>query len=303
VSDFNSEFWSFYVAVITLVSILACGVLLWRLSTKRLPAGQKAGTMGHVWDENLQEYNNPLPRWWMWLFYITIVFALVYLALYPGLGSFPGILKWSSHKQYEVEQTAAKEKYEPIYAKYAAMPIPAVAADPQAREIGQRLFLNYCAQCHASDARGGKGFPNLTDKDWLWGGDPDTIVATITNGRSGVMPPWGSVVGEEGAKDLANYVKSLSGGANDELRAHHCKELFQANCVVCHGPEGKGNPAMGAPNLTDDIWLYGGGQTTLIETITKGRNGVMPAWGEFLGPQKVHILAAYVYGLSHPDGK
>jgi len=303
VSDFNSEFWSFYVAVITLVSILACGVLLWRLSTKRLPAGQKAGTMGHVWDENLQEYNNPLPRWWMWLFYITIVFGLVYLALYPGLGSFPGILKWSSHKQYEGEQAAAKEKYEPIYAKYAAMPIPAVAADPQAREIGQRLFLNYCAQCHASDARGGKGFPNLADKDWLWGGDPDTIVATITNGRSGMMPPWGSVVGEEGAKDLANYVKSLSGGTNDELRAHHGKELFQTNCVVCHGPEGKGNPALGAPNLTDDIWLYGGGQTTLIETITKGRNGVMPAWGEFLGPQKVHILAAYVYGLSHPDGK
>jgi cytochrome c oxidase cbb3-type subunit 3 len=303
VSDFNSQFWSIYVAVITLVSILACGLLLWRLSTKRLPAGQKASTMGHVWDENLQEYNNPLPRWWMWLFYITIVFSLVYLALYPGLGSFPGILKWSSHGQYEGEQAAAKEKYEPIYAKYAAMPIPAVAADPQAREIGERLFLNYCAQCHASDARGGKGFPNLTDKDWLWGGDPDTIVATITNGRNGMMPPWGSVVGEEGAKDLANYVRSLSGGANDELRAHHGKELFQANCVVCHGPEGKGNPALGAPNLTDDIWLYGGGQTTLIETITKGRNGVMPAWGEFLGPQKVHILAAYVYGFSHPDGK
>ena len=302
-SDFKSELWSVYIAVITIVSILACAVLLWRLSTKRLASGQKAGLMGHVWDENLAEYNNPLPRWWMWLFYITIVFGLVYLALYPGLGSFPGILKWSSHGQYENEQAAAKEKYEPIYAKYAAMPIPAVAADPQAREIGQRLFLNYCAQCHASDARGGKGFPNLTDKDWLWGGDPDTIVATITNGRSGMMPPWGSVVGEEGAKDLANYVKSLSGGTNDELRAHHGKELFQTNCVVCHGPEGKGNPAMGAPNLTDDIWLYGGGQTTLIETITKGRNGVMPAWGEFLGPQKVHILAAYVYGLSHPDGK
>ena len=302
-SDFNSDLWSVYIAVITVVSILACAALLWRLSTKRLPSGQKAGLMGHVWDENLAEYNNPLPRWWMWLFYITIVFGFVYLALYPGLGSFPGILKWSSHGQYEGEQAAAKEKYEPIYAKYAAMPIPAVAADPQAREIGQRLFLNYCAQCHASDARGGKGFPNLTDKDWLWGGDPDTIVATITNGRSGMMPPWGAVVGEEGAKDLANYVRSLSGGANDELRAHHGKELFQANCVVCHGPEGKGNPAMGAPNLTDDIWLYGGGQTTLIETITKGRNGVMPAWGEFLGPQKVHILAAYVYGLSHPDGK
>ena len=211
VSDFSSEFWSVYIAVITVVSILACGALLWRLSTQRIAAGQKADVMGHVWDENLEEYNNPLPQWWMWLFYITIVFGLVYLALYPGLGSFPGILKWSSHSQYDAEQSAAKAKFEPIYAKYAAMSIPEVAADPQAREIGQRLFLNYCAQCHASDARGGKGFPNLTDNDWLYGGDPDTIVATITNGRSGIMPAWGKVVGDEGVGDLAQYVKSLSG--------------------------------------------------------------------------------------------
>jgi cytochrome c oxidase cbb3-type subunit 3 len=303
VNEFTSEFWSVYISVITVSSILACAVLLWTLTSKRPPAGQKAAVMGHVWDENLEEYNNPLPRWWLWLFYITIVFGGLYLALYPGLGSFPGLLKWSSQGQYEKEVAKAKEQYEPIYARYAAMGIPALAADPQAREMGQRLFLNYCAQCHASDGRGGKGFPNLTDNDWLYGGDPETIAASITNGRSGMMPPWGKVLGEEGVKDVASYVLQISGRTHDSLHASHGKELFQQNCVACHGPEGKGNPALGAPDLTDNIWLYGGGQTTLIETIGKGRNGVMPAWGEFLGPEKVHLLAAYVYGFSHPDGK
>lgn len=302
-SDFSSELWSVYISVITVVSILACAVLLWKLSSQRMPAGDKAQVMGHVWDGDLEEYNNPLPRWWMWLFYITIVFGLVYLALYPGLGSFAGVLKWSAHSQYDAEQSKAKAKFEPIYAKYAAMPIPDVAADPQARETGQRLFLNYCAQCHASDARGGKGFPNLTDKDWLYGGDPDTIVATITNGRSGIMPAWGKIVGDRGVEDLVHYVKSLSGKTHDTLRASHGKELFQTTCVACHGADGKGNPALGAPDLTDDVWLYGGGDATLLETIGKGRNAVMPAWGEFLGPEKVHIVAGYVYSLSHPDGK
>lgn len=302
-SDFTSEFWSVYISIVSLASILACAVLLWRLTTKPLPAGQHADVMGHVWDGNLQEYNNPMPRWWLWLFYITLVFGLIYLMLYPGLGSFPGLLKWSSRGQYEVEEAKAKASYEPIFAKYAAMDIKAVAADPQAREIAQRLFLNYCAQCHASDGRGGNGFPNLTDNDWLYGGEPETIQASITDGRRGVMPPWGQVLGDDGVKDVANYVLQISGRTHDSLRAAHGKELFQTNCVACHGADGKGNSAMGAPNLTDDIWLFGGGQTTLIETIGKGRNGVMPAWGEFLGPQKVRLLAAYVYGFSHPDGK
>jgi len=298
VSDFSGEFWAVYISVITVVSILACTVLLWSLSTKRVAAGRTADVTGHTWDEDLEEYNNPLPRWWIWLFYLTIAFGLVYLALYPGLGSYPGLLKWSSRGQYETEQAAARETYQPIYAKYAAMSIPDVARDPQAREMGQRLFLNYCAQCHASDARGGKGYPDLTDKDWLYGGDPETIVASITNGRNAMMPAWGKIVGDEGTQNLAHYVISLSGGAHDELRAAYGKELFAANCVACHGPEGKGNPALGAPNLTDKIWLYGGSSTALIETIGKGRNGVMPAWGEFLGDQKIHVLAAYVWGLS-----
>ncbi|MBU6483508.1 MAG: cytochrome-c oxidase, cbb3-type subunit III [Betaproteobacteria bacterium] len=302
-SDFVSGFWSPYITLVSLASILGCGVFLWRLSTKRLPPGKKADVMGHVWDENLEEYNNPLPRWWMWLFYLTIAFALGYLVLYPGLGTWPGLLHWTSHSQYDAEEAHATATYDPIYARYAAMPIPAVAADPQARDIGQRIFLNNCAPCHASDARGGRGYPDLTDNDWLYGGDPDTLVATITDGRNGVMPAWAGVVGDEGVKNLANYVKSLSGSAFDPVRAAQGKVLFQTNCVACHGPDGKGNHTIGAPNLTDAIWLWGGGESTIMETIAKGRNGVMPSWGSFLGPQKIHLVAAYVYSLSHAEGK
>ncbi len=297
-NEFTSGFWSAYIAVITLASIGACGVLLWKLSMKRLAPGEKADVMGHVWDENLEEYNNPLPRWWMWLFWLTLAFGLVYLLLFPGLGSFPGLLKWSSHGQWEAEEARARERFEPQFAKYAAMPIPQLAADPKAREMGQRMFLNYCSQCHASDGRGGQGFPNLTDNDWLYGGTPEAIETTITQGRQGMMPPWPQL-GEENIRNVANYVLSLSGRTHDALKAAQGKAVFEQNCAACHGPDGKGNQAMGAPNLADNIWLYGGGESTIIETITKGRNGHMPAWGEFLGPGKVHLLAAYVYGLSH----
>lgn len=302
-SDFNSDFWPIYISVITVVSIIACAVLLWSLSTRRVAASGAPNVTGHVWDGDLEEYNNPLPRWWIWLFYLTIVFAIAYLVLYPGLGSYPGLLKWTSRGEFEADQAAASKAYQPIYARFAAMSIPDIARDPQAREMGQRLFLNYCAQCHASDARGGKGFPDLTDKDWLYGGEPETIVATITNGRTAMMPAWGKILGDEATHNLADYVASLSGAAHDAARAARGKEVFASTCVACHGPEGKGNPAMGAPNLTDAIWLYGGSNTALVETIGKGRNGVMPAWGEFLGPDKIHVLAGFVYGLSQPTGQ
>ena len=297
-SDFSSDFWSYYVALITVISIAACAVLLWTMSTQRVP-NQKVQTLGHVWDENLAEYNNPLPNWWRWMFYITIVFGLAYLVLYPGLGRFAGTFKWSSDGQYEAEQAAAAENYGPLFAKYAAMDIPAVAADPQAREIGQRLFLNYCSQCHASDARGGRGFPNLTDDDWLYGGEPATIEATITGGRNGIMPPLGGMLGEDGVKNVANYVLSLSGAMHDAELAAKGKQTFVTICAACHGQDGKGNTALGAPNLTDRIWLYGGSLATVAETIRNGRNNKMPAWGEFLGKEKVHLLAAFVWGLSH----
>jgi cytochrome c oxidase cbb3-type subunit 3 len=297
-SQFSSSFWDFYIAVITLASVIACGVFLKMQSVRRVAGGTKE-TTGHTWDEDLGEYNNPLPRWWMWLFYITIVFALIYLALYPGLGSWKGLLGWTEVGQLKQEDAAAEAKYGPIFDKFAAQDIEALAKNPDALAIGQKLFLNNCAQCHASDGGGSRGFPNLTDNDWLYGGAPKTIEQTITNGRNGVMPPWGPVLGAEGVKDVANYVISLSGGAADSIRVARGREIFAKTCIACHGPDAKGNQTIGAPNLTDKTWLYGGGEPTVIETVTNGRQGHMPAWKDVLGPAKIHLLAAYVYSLSH----
>lgn len=297
-SDFTSGFWEIYIGTITVISILACIVLLQVMSSRRVPGGTTE-TTGHTWDEDLGEYNNPLPRWWMWLFYITIVFSIGYLVLYPGLGSFSGTHKWSSTGQYQSEVQQSESQYGPIYAKFAAMDIKQVASDPDARAIGAKLFLNNCAQCHASDGGGSKGFPNLTDQDWLYGGDPETIKATISGGRNGIMPALGPALGEDGAKDVANYVRSLSGLPSDPIRVSNGKEKFSATCAACHGAEGKGNPQLGAPNLTDKVWLYGSSEATIVETVTKGKNNVMPAHKNLLGDAKVHILAGYVYGLSN----
>ena len=300
-SDFTSGFWSIYISIITIVSIIACGVLLQVMSTRKV-SGSQVETTGHSWDEDLVEYNNPLPRWWIWLFYITILFSLAYLVLYPGLGAYGGSYQWTSNKQYDEEVAEANAQSGPIYEKYAKTDLKQLAADPAALAIGQKLFLNNCSQCHSSDARGGKGYPNLTDTDWIYGGNPETIKETIANGRKGVMPPWGAVLGDEGVKDMAHYVLSLNGRTFDSLRAARGKEKFMTTCVACHGPEGKGNPAIGAENLTTLTLLHGADEPALIETISKGRIDVMPAQKELLGEAKVHILAAYVWSLSNAPG-
>jgi cytochrome c oxidase cbb3-type subunit 3 len=298
-SDFNTDFWSVYVAAVTLVSVAACGLLLAALSRRKVASDPDK--TGHTWDEDLDELNNPLPRWWIWLFWITIAFGLAYLWLYPGLGSYSGAFHWTSAREYGDEVKLAERQFGPLYARLAAADLKQVARDPEARLVGQRLFLNYCSQCHASDARGGKGFPNLTDGDWLYGGEPETIKTTILDGRNGIMPSMAAVVGDEaGARDMANYVRSLSGLPHDKPAAARAQPRF-ATCAACHGPEAKGNPAIGAPNLTDKVWLYGSSEATIMETILKGRSNVMPAHRAFLGEQRVHILAAYVYGLSQPD--
>ena len=298
-SDFINDGWSLYVAIISLVSIIGCGIFLKACSTRR-KAGEAVATTGHVWDEDLAEWNNPLPRWWMWLFYITIVFSLAYLALYPGLGSFGGYFKWSSRGEYEGEQAQARATYGPVFDKFLAQDVKLVAADPQAREIGQRLFLTYCSQCHGSDAGGSRGFPSLRDGDWLYGGEPEAIKASIVNGRNGMMPTMAAAVGGgDDVKDTAQYVLSLAGRTHDGLRAQRGKAKFETVCAACHGPQGKGNPAIGAPNLTDDVWLHGGTEAEIIEAITKGRSGKMPAHKDFLDDGKIHLLTAYVYGLSH----
>jgi cytochrome c oxidase cbb3-type subunit 3 len=278
-ADFISGFWNMYVMVLVTLSILFCVFVLASNMTKREDGPVQLH--GHVWDETLAEYNNPLPRWWMYLFWITIVFAVVYLAIYPGFGNRNA--GRGQLAQYASEMKAADEKYGPIFARYKDMDLMAVAADPEANAMGQRMFLTYCAQCHGSAAQGAKGFPNLTDDEWLWGGEPDTIKTTVTGGRMGVMPPFGPALGAEGVKDVANYVRSLSGLAHDSLRAQRGKDLFATNCVACHGAEATGNPMLGAPNLTNKSWLYGSSEATIIETVTNGRNNQMPAFGEFLG--------------------
>jgi cytochrome c oxidase cbb3-type subunit 3 len=294
-SDFVSGFWNMYVVVIVVASILACVVLLIVQGKATFTPGK---TMGHVWDETLEEYNNPMPRWWTWMFVITVVFAFVYLALYPGLGNFKGMLGWTSVGQHTAEVAKMDATVKPLFDKYMAMDVKAVAGDKQANEMGKRLFLTYCMQCHGADGRGAKGFPNLTDNDWLYGGDPEKIKETISNGRMGVMPPHAQL-GADSIKDLANFVRSLSGLPNDSVRAAKGKEAFtSAGCIGCHGPEATGMQAIGSPNLTDKVWLYGSSEATITETVTNGRQNKMPAWKEFLGDAKIHLLTAYVYSLS-----
>ncbi|HET8748773.1 MAG TPA: cytochrome-c oxidase, cbb3-type subunit III [Ramlibacter sp.] len=300
-SDFTSGFWSVYVAGITLAGILGCLLLLWLTSRKKVEASGD-NTTGHVWDENLTEMNNPLPVWWVGLFIITIVFALLYLVAYPGLGSYQGNLKWTQVDEYQKEVEAARKELEPLYAQFAAKPVEQLAGDPNAMAVGERLFMNNCAQCHGSDARGSKGFPNLADSDWLHGGSPEKIKETITKGRIGMMPPMAAAVGTpDEVKNVAHYVLSLSNAPHDSLRAQLGKSKFAA-CGACHGPDGKGNQAVGAPNLTDDTWLHGWGEQAIVAMVNGGKTNQMPAQEGKLTEAQIHVLAAYVWGLSHKGG-
>lgn len=295
-SDFVSGGWSLFVAVVTVVSLVACLGLLIVASRRKVMAGDN--TTGHVWDGDLRELNNPLPRWWAILFVLTVVFAGVYLVLYPGLGSYSGELKWSEEGQYQAEMKKAQSELAPLYAGFSGMTPQALAADPKARGIGERLFVNNCAPCHGSDARGSVGFPNLTDGDWLWGGTPEDIITTITNGRVGNMPPIAAAVGSaEDVRNVANYVLSLSGSGHNNVASELGKSKFVV-CAACHGPEGKGNTAIGAPNLTDKIWLHGSGEETVVRAVTEGWQNVMPAQAGRLSEAQIRVLAAYVWSLS-----
>ena len=299
-----TSFWSWYVTLLSLGTIAA---LVWLLLATR--KGQRPDsteeTVGHSYD-GIEEYDNPLPRWWFMLFVGTVIFALGYLALYPGLGNWKGILPgyeggWTQVKEWQREMDKADEQYGPLFAKYAAMPVEEVAKDAQALKMGGRLFASNCSVCHGSDAKGAYGFPNLTDNDWLWGGEPETIKTTILHGRQAAMPAWRDVIGEEGIRNVAGYVRSLSGRDTPEgisVDIEQGQKIFAANCVVCHGPEAKGVAAMGAPNLTDNVWLYGSSFAQIQQTLRYGRNGRMPAQEAILGNDKVHLLAAYVYSLS-----
>jgi len=300
-SDFFSEFWHYYIAAFTVLGILFSLWLLSSQTTKKLAEGEQAETMAPTWDGDLQELNNPLPRWWMFMFYGLIFFGIGYLVLYPGMGKYAGTLGWSSFQEWKDDKDAVDAEFDKVMGPYKNQDIMTVAADPKAKEMGQNLFMTYCSQCHGSSAQGGKGFPNLTDGQWLFGGSPEDIQASIAGGRIAEMPAMGDAVGgEAGAKEVANYVLSLGGKPHDATLAAAGQAKYAA-CAGCHGENGKGMAAASFPDLTDDAWQYGGSESAIAQSIIKGRKGGMPAQshasGGALNDSKIHLLAAYVWGL------
>lgn len=303
-SDFISSGWSWYVVGIVVFGLVYCAFVLIGAANHKIvydAQGNVDKTTGHIWDEDLRELNNPLPRWWLFLFIFTLVFAVGYLVLYPGLGNNKGTLNWSSKGQLEAEIAKAKVEEEKIYAAFRPAAVEDLARDPKALAIGERLFLNNCAACHGSDAKGSKGFPNLTDNDWLHGGSPEKISETLHQGRRGMMPPMAAAVGgPEEVRQVANYVLSLSGSGHNSILAELGKDKFKAACAACHGADGKGTQALGAPNLTDKIWLHGWGEEAIVRMINNGKVNVMPAQAGRLTEDQIKVLTAYVWGLSRP---
>lgn len=298
--DFTSGFWTWFISITTIVSIIGLLILLLKCSKRQ--AGEDENnvkTMGHVWDEDLEELNTPLPRWWFYWFILTIVWGAIYLVLYPGLGSYAGVLNWTQTNQLEKEMQVADDKYGPLYEQFQNTDLAELAKDEAALKVGESLYASYCTTCHGSDARGARGYPNLRDGDWLYGGDPANIKKSIMDGRQAAMPAWGEMLSDEDVFNVTSYVEQLAGREVDSMHASLGGDIYKQSCAVCHGAEGKGNYMFGAPNLTDDIWLYGGSQKKITESIVKGRSGNMPGHKEFLGEAKVHTLAAYIYSLSN----
>ena len=294
--------WSLYVIVLIVANVVGCAWLLFANRSVRIDPRQKGESTGHDFD-GIEELNNPLPAWWTWLFIATIVFSIGYFVLYPGFGSDPGVLGWTSANQHEAEVARMAEKTGPLFSRFYGTPIAELVSNEQAVGMGSRIFANNCSTCHGSDARGGPGFPNLTDDDWLYGGAPDTIVQTITGGRNGMMPPFAPVLGgDENVKDVIEYVLSLSGREHDAARAERGAAQFAAICSACHQADGRGNPMMGAPNLTDDVWLHGGRRSDIERAMHQGIMSQMPAHAEILSKEKIHLVATYVYSLSHGGG-
>jgi cytochrome c oxidase cbb3-type subunit 3 len=289
-----SSAWSWYIIIGTIFGMVSCFWLIVWTNKQRQSDEDIAESESHVWDENIRELNNPLPMWWLWLFVLTLIYSAVYLVVYPGLGNFAGTSGWSQENQYDEEVAAAEARYGPLFAQYGGMEVTDLVNDPKAMSIGRSLFGNYCSQCHGSTAQGARGFPNLTDDAWLYGGEPEKIEFAIMNGRSGVMPALGPALGED-LDAMVSYIMALPDGADTSSPAHAKYNVF---CIACHGADATGNQALGAPDLTDDIWLYGSSEQVIRQTLTDGRNGVMPANSNLIGPDRARILAAYVYSLS-----
>ncbi len=291
-------FWNWWVIIGTVASMLGCWWLLHWTKGVSNRKGDKVGSTGHVWDHDIVELNAPLPKWWLHLFNLTIIFGFIYLALYPGLGNVSGVLGWTQLSQYEAETSQAEMQQQEVFAAFRDMSSDQLIASKEATDIGRRLFANNCAMCHGSDGRGAPGFPNLADDDWLYGGSYEQILTSIQHGRQGVMPPLADALGEQGVLEVTVYVQQLSGQKADSALAAAGKTRFDMVCAACHGPDGRGNQALGAPNLTDDIWLYGGTPEAIMTTIREGRSGNMPAHDSILNEDRRRVVAAYVASLS-----
>jgi len=304
-SDFFNDFWPLWIAAVSIIGAVFCAWIAWVYGRKDPAVDSRGGeTTGHVWDGDLTETNQPMPRWMLWSFYLSVIFTFVYLALYPGLGTYEGILGWTQEGQHEAQKQEHDARIAAAFSEFEGMTPEQMAGNSNAVAMGTSLFLNTCAQCHGSDARGSRGYPNLTDGDWLWGGEVDALRQTISQGRMGVMPPQGAAVGTAAdIRNVAAYVLSLSGTPTDGVAASRGKAKFAATCAACHGADGKGNPLLGAPNLTDRTWLYGGSEASIIESITNGRSGTMPAHENRLTPQQIDLLVAYVLNVSGSAGK
>lgn len=292
---------SLFVILLIVLNVVGCVWLLVANRRIKVDPNEEKQSLGHAFD-GIEELNNPLPAWWTWLFVLTIVSGVIYFVLYPGFGLAPGVLGWSSAGQYDAEMAEADERYGPIFRKYHAMSVEDLQAEDQALRMGSRIFANNCSPCHGSDARGGTGYPNLTDGDWLYGGESEHIITTITRGRNGMMPPFGAAIGgEPGIISVTEYVLSLSGREHDAALAEEGEGHFKMICSACHGQDGSGMAAIGSPDLTDDIWLHGGRREDIQARVRDGIINQMPAWGPILGSERVHLVAAYVFSLSNPN--
>ncbi len=296
-ADFTHPFWNWYISVPTILGMLWCFYLTFD-NARKIDPEDEGKPMEHIWDEDLRDINNPLPKWWLNLFYITIVFGFGYLILYPGLGSYQGLLGWSQIGRYEQELIDADAQYSPLYENYGSQSLAALGQNKNAMGTASRLFSTNCSICHGADARGTKGFPNLRDDQWLYGGDGETIKLSITNGRNGIMPAWFGSLGEAGVNELTEYLYGFQQTPENPAAAQAGEEKFKLFCAACHGADATGNQAIGAPNLTDKNWLYGGSKAVISETISNGRQGAMPAHKDLLSENKIHLLTAYILKLS-----
>jgi cytochrome c oxidase cbb3-type subunit III len=293
-----SQGWSIYVIFLAVLTAGGCLAILTWTTKMRVDGDDESNTTGHVWDGNLVEGNNPLPSWWLYLFWLTGVFMVIYLVIYPGAGNLSGTLGWSQVKQYEEEVAQADQRYGDVFAVFADIPLGELAANPEAVQLGRNIYMNHCATCHGSDARGAKGFPNLTAGTWLYGGEPETIEATITNGRNGVMPALGAALGEQGLDDVVAFVMSLSGRSTDADAVNRGREKYMMMCIGCHGPTGTGMAALGAANLTDDVWLHGAAKADIRSVILNGRMSQMPAQSNILNADRIRTVVAFVLSLN-----